>query len=120
MEFKRGVLFGMSIGSVESFFGADLKVWSVLFIQSASLLLKSCSFFFQTTGLREKKTLEVISKELGKKLYMLLRSCKIEVVSTQSAKTQISNLLESGFSESADWIEVKRISFKRCFKAQDS
>ena len=51
---------------------------------------------------------------------MLLRSRKIEVVSTQSAKTQISNLLRSGFSESAEWIEVKRISFKRYFKAQDS
>ena len=41
------------------------------------------------------------------KLYVLLRSCKIEVVSFpcishESVKTQISNLLESRFSESAE------------------
>ena len=39
---------------------------------------------------------------------------------TQSAKTRISNLLESRFSESAERIEAKSISFERYFKAQDS
>ena len=38
---------------------------------------------------------------------------------TQSAKTRISNLLESRFSESADRIEA-RISFERYFKTEDS
>ena len=59
------------------------------------------------------------------------RSRKIEVVSfpsimkciqciIQSAKTRISNLLESRFSESTERIEAKSISFERYFKAQDS
>ena len=39
---------------------------------------------------------------------------------TQSAKTRISNLLESRFSEIAERIEAKSISFERYFKAQDS
>ena len=39
---------------------------------------------------------------------------------TQSAKTPISYLLESRFSESAERIETKSISFERYFKAQDS
>ena len=38
---------------------------------------------------------------------------------TQSAKTRISNLLESRFSESAERIEAKSISSERYFKAQD-
>ena len=38
----------------------------------------------------------------------------------QSAKTPIYSLLESRFSESVERIEVKSISFKRYFKAQDS
>ena len=37
-----------------------------------------------------------------------------------SAKTRISNLLESRFSESAERIEANSISFERFFKAQDS
>ena len=31
-----------------------------------------------------------------------------------------SNLLESRFSESTEWIEAKNISLKRYFKAQDN
>ena len=63
------------------------------------------------------------------KLYVLLRSRKIEVASfpsmnnewlTQSAKTWISNLLESRFSESAERTEAKTISFEGYFKAHDS
>ena len=38
----------------------------------------------------------------------------------QSAKTRISNLLESCFSESTERIEAKSTSFERYFKAQDS
>ena len=38
---------------------------------------------------------------------------------TQSAETRISNLLESRFSESAERIKAKSISFERYFKAQD-
>ena len=45
-------MLGLSIGSVESFFGAVLKVWSVLFIPGANLSLNS--FFFPPTGPREK------------------------------------------------------------------
>jgi len=37
---------------------------------------------------------------------------------TQSVKT--SNLLESCYSDSAERIEAKSISFERYFKAQDS
>ena len=54
---------------------------------------------------------------------MLLRSCKIEVVSfslDDSAKTRISNLLESRFSERAERIEAKSISLERYFTAQHS
>ena len=56
---------------------------------------------------------------------MLPRSREIEVVSfpsmnnerlTKSAKTRISNLLESCFSESAERIEPKSISFERHLK----
>ena len=39
---------------------------------------------------------------------------------TQSAKTRLSNLLESRFSESAERIEAKTISFESYFKAQYS
>ena len=38
---------------------------------------------------------------------------------TQSAKTLISNLFESQFSESTEMIEVKSLSFEMYFKAQD-
>ena len=66
---KRWVLFGLSIGSVDLFlelfwrsylcFEVVFRFWrSVLFIQSASLSLKSCSFFFQLPGQEKKNKLE--------------------------------------------------------------
>ena len=39
---------------------------------------------------------------------------------TQSAKTRVSNRMESRFSESAERIDAKSISFEKYFKAQDS
>jgi len=38
---------------------------------------------------------------------------------TQSTKALISSLSESQFSESAEMIEVKSLSFERYFKEQD-
>lgn len=63
-----------------------------------------------------------IHAHLSKLKKLKQRSCHFPAseLLTQSAKTPISNLLESRFLESAIQIETKLISFERNFKAQDS